>query len=138
MMNFMEVLLIGIFWFKVPIHGSLGLLLLLSGLFLVGALGMGILISTVAQTQQEAMLISWLILFPSIFLSGFFFPLEAMPTALRVGSYLIPLRYMRIIIRSVVLRGVGIGSLQEEVIALVIFSTLVLGLAARRFRKRLE
>jgi ABC-2 type transport system permease protein len=137
-LNFIQVLLIGVLWFKVPVHGDLGVLLLLSGLFLLGALGMGILISTVSNTQQEAMLLSFLILMPSIFLSGFFFPLEAMPVVLRALSYLIPLRYMLIVVRSVVLKGVGIGLLCEEVVALLIFSAVILGLAARRFRKRLE
>ena len=84
------------------------------------------------------MLASFLILLPSIFLSGFFFPLEAMPGPLRILSHLIPLRYMLIIIRSVILKGVGVVSLQEEIVALLIFSIVMLVLAARRFRKRLE
>jgi len=136
--DFLEVLLIGMFWFKVPVHGDLGLLLLLSGLFLVGTLSTGILISTISNTQQEAMLASFLILMPSIFLSGFFFPLEAMPAPLRILSHAIPLRYMLIIIRSVILKGVGVISLRDEIIALLIFSVVMLVLASRRFRKRLE
>lgn len=137
-LNLIEVLLIGVVWFKVPIHGDLGLLLLLSGLFLIGSQGLGILISTAAKSQQEAMLWSFLIMLPSIFLSGFFFPLEAMPLPLRVISHLVPLRYMLIVVRSVVLKGVGIESMGAEVFALIIFSAVVLGLAARRFRKSLE
>jgi ABC-2 type transport system permease protein len=133
-MGLIEVLTIGVFWFGVPIKGSIGLLLALSSLFLLGSLGIGILISSLAGTQQEAMLLSFLITLPSIFLSGFFFPLEAMPWALRLMSYLIPLRYMLTIIRGIVLKGVGLAALQTEVLVLLIFSTFILILASRRFR----
>ncbi len=133
-----EVLMIGVFWFGVPIRGSIALLLGLSLLFLFTSLGLGLFISSVAQTQQEAMFLSFFILLPSIFLSGFFFPLEAMPTALQVVSYTIPLRYFLIIVRSIVLKGVGITTLTNEVIALCIFGPVIMGLATRSFRKRLE
>lgn len=136
--DLVEVLIIGILWFGVPIHGSLMLLLALSALFLLGSLGIGILISTVSSTQQEAMLLSFLILLPSIFLSGFFFPLEAMPWVLQALSYLVPLRYMLIIMRGIVLKGVGMTILHSEVIFLTIFSVLTLVVAARRFRKSLD
>jgi ABC-2 type transport system permease protein len=136
--DLLEVLLIGTLWFRVPIHGSIGLLLALSGLFLLGSLGIGILISTLTRSQQEAMLMSFLILVPSIFLSGFFFPLEAMPPLLRMLSYLIPLRYMLLIIRNIVLKGIGIAALQNEVLFLGIFCAVILLLAARRFRKSLD
>ena len=96
---------------KPLIHGSVSLLLVLSALFLITSLSMGLLVSTVAQTQQEAMLLSWLILLPTIFLSGFFFPLEAMPTALRLVSYVVPLRYLLVIMRGIVLTGVGLQML---------------------------
>lgn len=78
------------------------------------------------------------ILLPSIFLSGFFFPLEAMPVALRAISYVIPLRYFLIIVRSIVLKGVGLSMLTNEVIALCIFGPALMVLATRSFRKRLE
>jgi ABC-2 type transport system permease protein len=136
--DFIEVLLIGVLWFGVPIHGSVWLLLGLSGLFLLGALGIGILISTAAHTQQEAMLMSFLFLMPSIFLSGFFFPLEAMPRLLQLLSYVVPLRYMLIIVRGIVLKGIGIGPLQSEVMILSVFCLLILVMAARRFRKSLD
>ncbi len=136
--DFLEVLVIGVVWFGVPIRGSIGLLLALAGLFLLGSLGIGILISTGAHTQQEAMLMSFLFLMPSIFLSGFFFPLEAMPWGLHVLSYFIPLRYMLIIIRSIVLKGVGLAPLRSEVLILSVFCVLILLQAARRFRKSLD
>jgi len=134
----LEILVVGTFWFDVPIRGSLGLLLALSGLFLFSSLGIGLVISTVAKTQQEAMMLSWFTLLPTIFLSGFFFPLAAMPPALQVVSYFIPLRYYLIIIRSVVLKGAGASSLRGEILALAIFGIVVMGVAAWRFRKRLD
>jgi ABC-2 type transport system permease protein len=136
--NVLEVLVIGVFWFGVPIHGSLSLLLLLSGLFLMTSLGIGIFFSSVASTQQEAMLLVFLTMLPSIFLAGFFFPIEAMPRVLQWVSYAVPLRYMLVIVRGILLKGVGVEALYQEVIALVIFGVVIMILASTRFRKRLE
>jgi ABC-2 type transport system permease protein len=137
-LNTLEVLAIGAWWFKVPIRGELSLILLLSGLFLLSSLGIGLLASTIANTQQEAMLTVWMTLLPGLFLSGFFFPLEAMPTVLRWISYLMPLRYYLVIIRAMMLKGVGLGAIQDEVIALAIFGVAIMTAAALRFRKRLD
>jgi ABC-2 type transport system permease protein len=134
----LEVLAIGVFWFGVPIRGSLGLLLGLSALFLLTSLGIGIFISSVANTQQEAMLLAFLTMFPSIFLGGFFFPIEAMPGWLQAITYVIPLRYMLVVIRGIILKGVGLQILRQEVIALSVFGVAIMLLAAARFRKRLE
>jgi ABC-2 type transport system permease protein len=134
----LEVLAIGVFWFGVPIRGSLGLLLGLSALFLLTSLGIGIFISSVANTQQEAMLLAFLTMFPSVFLGGFFFPIEAMPGWLQVITYVIPLRYMLVVIRGIILKGVGLQILRQEVAALGIFGVAIMLLAAARFRKRLE
>jgi ABC-2 type transport system permease protein len=134
----LEILIIGSLWFKVPINGDLGLLLALSGLFLVTTLGIGLFISTIARTQFEAMLSAMIIILPSIFLSGFFFPLAAMPPFLQAVSYLIPLRYFLIIVRAVVIKGVGLDAVLSEVIALAIFGVVVMGVASLRFRKRLD
>ncbi len=134
----LEVLAVGVFWFGVPIHGSLSLLLGLAALFLLTSLGVGIFVSTVANTQQEAMLVVWLMLLPSIFLAGFFFPIEAMPDWLQAISYLVPLRYMLVIIRGIILKGVGWKVLSGQVIALLVFGAIVTFFAAGRFRKRLE
>jgi len=136
--DMLEVLAIGTLWFKVPVHGSIGLLLGLSFVFLLSSLGIGIFISSVANTQQEAMLLVWLTLLPSIFLAGFFFPIEAMPPALQGISYLIPLRYMLVIMRGIILKGVGLNLLVPHVIPLLIFGVFIMGAAAMRFRKRLE
>lgn len=137
-LNTLEVMVIGYYWFKVPVRGDLWLILAVSGLFLMSSLGIGLLASTIANTQQEAMLIVWMSLLPSLFLSGFLFPLEAMPRILQWISYVFPLRYYLIIIRALMLKGVGISPIREEVIALAIFGVAIMSLAARRFRKRLD
>jgi ABC-2 type transport system permease protein len=136
--NTIEVLAVGHWWFGVPIRGDLGLILLLSGIFLVTGLGIGLFASTVANTQQEAMLTVWMTLLPSIFLSGFFFPLEAMPKFLQWLSYLMPLRYYLAIIRSLLLKGVGLATLQTDVLAMTLFAIGIMSAAALRFRKRLD
>jgi ABC-2 type transport system permease protein len=136
--NALEVLALGAWWFKVPVRGELGLIFLLSALFLLSSLGIGLLASTIANTQQEAMLTVWMLLLPSIFLSGFFFPIEAMPSALQVISYLMPLRYYLVILRSLLIKGVGFTALREEVLALAIFGLAIMSIAAMRFRKRLD
>lgn len=133
-----EILIIGHFWFGVPVRGSLWLIVFTSGLFLMSSLGIGLFASTIANTQQEAMLTVMMYNLPSIFLSGFLFPLEAMPKFLQVVSYAIPLRYYLVIIRSLMLKGVGIDAIQHEVIALAIFGTVIMTAAALRFRKRLD
>jgi ABC-2 type transport system permease protein len=132
------VLALGHLWFKVPVRGDLGLIIGLSGLLLLSGLGIGLFASTVANTQQEAMLTTWMTLLPAIFLSGFLFPLEAMPVVLRWISYVIPLRYYLVIIRALLLKGVGAAAIQNEIIALALFGVIIMGAAALRFRKRLD
>jgi ABC-2 type transport system permease protein len=133
-----EVIAVGHWWFGVPVRGSLLLIGLVSALFLLSGLGIGLFASTVAHTQQEAMLTVWMTLLPAIFLSGFFFPLANMPKLLQWVSYIIPLRYYLNIIRVLLLKGVGLESIQLDVFALVVFGVLIMGAAARRFRKRLD
>ncbi|HUF38965.1 MAG TPA: ABC transporter permease [Anaerolineales bacterium] len=136
--NTLEVLALGSLLFEVPIRGSLLLVILLSGLFVVSGLGIGLFVSAVANTQQEAMLTVFMSLLPSIFLSGFFFPLQAMPPVLQAVSYAIPLRYYLVIIRSLLIKGVGIEAIRTEIIALAVFGAAIMTLAALRFRKRLD
>jgi len=136
--DLLEILFIGVWWFGVPVRGSVPLLLALAGVFLATSLGLGILISTVSKTQQEAMLLTFFILLPSIFLSGYFFPIDAMPPFLQQVSKLVPLTYVLIIVRSIVLKGVGFDVLHGQVAALAVFGAATLGIAAMRFRKRLE
>ncbi len=136
--DLVEILVVGVLVFGVPINGSLPLLLALSGLFLVSTLGLGLFISTISNTQQEAMMSAMFTMLPSIFLSGFFFPLAAMPLPLQWISYAIPLRYFLIVVRGIILKGVGVEALWPEVIALSIFAVVIMGGAALRFRKRLD
>lgn len=137
-LNTLEVLAIGHWWFGVPVRGSLALILSLSALFLLTSLGIGLMASTFANTQQEAMLVVWMTLLPGIFLSGFFFPLEAMPQVLQWFSYITPLRYFLVVIRSLMLKDVSIAAVQQEVIALAIFGLALMTIATLRFRKRLD
>jgi ABC-2 type transport system permease protein len=136
--NTVEVLAAGAALFHVPIRGDLLLIMGVSTLFLMSGLGIGLLASTIANTQQEAILTVWMTLLPSIFLSGFFFPLQAMPAVLQWVSYAMPLRYYLVIIRALLLKGVGFPLIQNEVLALTAFGVLIMGAAALRFRKRLD
>ena len=134
----LEVLAVGSFWFGVPIHGSLWLLLALSVLALMTSLGLGLFISTISNTQQESMLLSYFIMLPSIFLSGFMFPIAAMPKVLQYFSYAVPLTYFLVIVRGIMLKGIGLELLADQVIAMAVFGVRLLVLSAARFRKRLE
>ena len=138
LMNTIEVLALGSLLFGLPIRGDLTTILLLSSLFLMSGLGIGLLISTIANTQQEAMLSAFMTVLPAIFLSGFFFPIEAMPKVLQWISLLTPLRYYLVIIRSLVIKGVGVSALHQEVLALALFGSVMMLLAALRMRKRLD
>jgi ABC-2 type transport system permease protein len=136
--NTIEVLVVGSWWFGVPVRGDLGTIMLLSSLFLITGLSIGLLASTIANTQQEAMLTVWMLLLPTIFLSGFFFPLEAMPVVLQWISSVLPLSYYLVIIRSLMIKGASVLALQNEIIALVVFGSVLMTAAAMRFRKRLD
>ena len=131
------VILAGLFWFRVPIAGSVGLLLGLSGLFIMTTLGLGLLISTVSQTQQQAMMLGFFMNPPFMLLSGFIFPIASMPAPIQVLTYLIPLRYFLVIIRGIFLKGVGLEVLWPQALALLLFGVGVLTLSALRFQKHL-
>ena len=133
-----EVILIGHFWFRVPVVGNLGLIALSSGLLLLSSLGIGLFASTVAHTQQEANVMVQMTLLPSFFLSGFFFPIDAMPRALQLVSYLSPLRYYLVAIRALMLKGAGLAAIENQLLALAVFGVLIMGAAARRFHKTLD
>jgi ABC-2 type transport system permease protein len=132
------IIAVGHWWFGVPVRGSLLLIFLLSAIFLLSGLGIGLFVSTIADTQQEAILTVFMTVLPSIFLSGFIYPLEAMPVFLQVLGYLIPLRYFLIIIRALMIKGVGLDAILPEVILLTVFGVVIMGGAALRFRKRLD
>jgi len=132
------VLLVGTFWFDVPIRGSIPLLLLLSILFLSNTLGMGILISTISRTQQQAMMTALFLIMPWMLLSGFIFPTENMPKVIQYITYLIPLRYFLVIIRGIALKGSGISALWEQALAMVLLGGVTLAFSVFRFNKRLD
>jgi drug efflux transport system permease protein len=127
-----------IFWFQVPLRGSLFTLLLLTLPFMLCTLGLGLLVSTLARTQQQAMMLAaFLFMLPQVYLSGFAFPIQNMPRVFQYLTYLIPLRYYVIILRGVFLKGVGLSVLWPEALALVALGTAILVLARLRFRRRL-
>ena len=134
----LETLFIGSWWFGVPVRSSMGLLLALSGLFLFTSLGIGLLASANAQTQQEAMITVFATMLPAIMLSGYLFPIEAMPQWLQWISAAIPLTYYLRVIRALLLKGVGVVDLQNEILALIFFAVVLIGAASLRFRKRLD
>ncbi|HLY29317.1 MAG TPA: ABC transporter permease, partial [Aggregatilineales bacterium] len=138
MVEVVLVLAVGSFWFGVPIRGSVMLLFGLTLLFILPNLGIGLLISTVATNQMQAQLMSMPIVMPSMFLSGFFFPIAAMPVFLQLVSRLIPLTYFLVIVRSLVVKGVGLEYMVPQIVALSIFSVVLVGLAIRRFHKSLD
>jgi ABC-2 type transport system permease protein len=138
-LDVMLVILVARFWFDVPLQGSVALLLALSGLFVLTTLGLGLFVSTISKTQQQAMMTAQFFFFmPFMFLSGFAFPIENMPQAIQYITYLIPLRYFIVIIRGVFLKGIGIRELWPQAVALLAFGVTIFTLSVLRFRKRLE
>jgi len=126
------------FLFHVPIRGSLGLLLLLSLLFLLTNQGLGLFISTVSRTQQQAMMSAiFFAMLPMLLLSGFVFPIENMPVIFQWFTYLIPVRFYFTIIRGIMLKGVGFEVLWDESLALLVFAVVTMVLSVWRFQKRL-
>ncbi len=134
--DLLEILVVGVFWFDVPIKGSVPLLVELSAIYVLTSLALGLLISTVAETQQEAMFLTYFLFLPFIFLSGFFFPIDAMPKALQIISMFVPLKYVLIIVRGIILKGVGLPELHGAAITISVFAAVLLVVAASRFRKR--
>ena len=132
------VLTVAVLWFSIPLKGSILLLFALAGLFVLTTLGLGLFVSTVSHTQQQAMMTAqFFVFFPMLFLSGFTFPIENMPAPVQVITYIVPLRYFLEIIRGVVLKGVGIETLWPQALALLAIGVTVLSLAVSRFQKRL-
>lgn len=138
--GFFDVLLVcavAVFWFEVPLRGSVGLLLLGSVCYLLSTLGLGLLSSSLSSTQQQAMMTTtFFFMLPMIYLSGFIFPIENMPTVIQYATYLIPLRYYLVIVRGIFLKGVGWDVLWPQFAALTTWGLIVITLAAARTRKR--
>jgi len=131
------VVLIGRYWFGVPFHGSVWTVALGLVLFTFTSIGMGLLVSLVSRTQQQAQQMVMFILIPTIVLSGFIFPIESMPAEIVPLTYLIPLRYALVVLRSAFLKGSGIGDLLWQFVGMAAFAVGIFGLAVARFQKRL-
>lgn len=141
LIGFIDVILItvlGVFWFDVPIRGSIILLFAATALYLMTTLGVGLLISTVSRTQQQAMMSTFFFYFPAVLLSGFMFPIANMPVIIQWLTYLNPLRYFLIIVRGIFLKGVGPEVLWPQMAALAVMGLLVLWVASKRFQKTLS
>ncbi len=133
------VLTLARYWFGVPMRGSIVLLFGLSGLFILTTLGLGLFISTVAKSQQQAMLIAQFFFFlPFTFLGGFAFPIANMPQLVQYITYIIPLRYFLEIVRGIMLKGATIAELWTQAVALLVFGVTILTMSTLRFHKKLE
>jgi len=132
------IALIGVFWFEVPLRGNPLILLLGNVLFLMSSVGIGLFISTISSTQQQAQISTFFFMMPAFILSGFAFPLENMPEWLQYITYANPLRYFLIIIRGVFLKGNGLDILWSEMLALAILGGFMILLSSLRFQKRLK
>jgi ABC-2 type transport system permease protein len=132
------VLVLGRLLFDVPVRGSLALLYALSGAFIVAMLGVGLLISTVARNQLQGMQIGFFVMLPSLLLSGFMFPREAMPPAARALGLALPLTYYLTILRGVLLKGLGLEYLWRDAAVLAGFAVVLIALSVNRFSKTLE
>jgi drug efflux transport system permease protein len=131
------VTLVGVLWFQIPIRGSFALLVFATSVYLMTTLGVGLLISTVSETQQQAMMSTFFFFMPAVLLSGFMFPIANMPVAVQWLTYLNPMRYAMVILRGIFLKGVGLGILWPQILALAVMGVFTLGVASRRFRKTL-
>jgi len=133
----MIVTTVALFWFKIPINGPLWLLPLSTSIYLLSVLGMGLFISTISKTQQQALMASFLFYTPAVLLSGFMFPIENMPEIIQYAMYINPLRYFLVIIRGVFLKGNGIDILWPQMAALLALGIAVITISSMRFQKRL-
>ncbi len=131
-------LLLASLWFGMPIKGSLLLLYTLSLAFFFSTLGIGVLISTVSKTFQQAVQVAQMILLPSILLSGFIFPRESLPYWLQVIGGVFPLTYFVVVIRGILIKGVGIESLWKQILPLLALGLLFFGVSITRFQKRVD
>lgn len=140
LISFIDVLVvtaIGVNWFHVPIYGSLWLLMFGAGLYLMSTIGVGLFISTISQTQQQALMSSFFFYLPAVLLSGFMFPISNMPEPAQWLTYLNPLRYFLVIIRDIFLKGSGWEILWPQFAALAVLGSALLLISSLRFQKRM-
>jgi ABC-2 type transport system permease protein len=132
------VFLVATLWFNVQIKGSVFDLFWLGSIFMLTGLGLGVFISTVSQTQRQAMMTVIFIIMPQIIISGFIFPIANMPRIIQLITYLIPLRYFLEIVRNIFLKGVGIKYLWNDAWPMIVFGVVILSLSIMRFRKKID
>ena len=137
-LNTTMVMLVGTFWFGVQISGSVLLLLGFTGLFILTSLGMGLMASTISNTQQQASMAGQFIILPNMFFSGFMFPISSMPPMVQKITYVIPLRYFITIVRGIFLKGVGWQELRGQAFILLVYGIVILTLASLTFRKQVK
>jgi len=130
-------ILVGIFIFGLPVRGSLTLLYALTSLFIIASLAQGLLISTLAKTQMQAMQMSFFVFLPSILLSGFMFPREAMPLFFNLLGNVLPLTFYLQIMRGIILKGVGLSVVWPQVLSLAVFILIVLSISIKKFQKKI-
>jgi ABC-2 type transport system permease protein len=135
--NMIVVTLISVFWFDIPVRGSIAMLLAANGFYLMTTIGTGLYISTISDTQQQAMMSAFFFYLPAVLLSGFMFPIANMPGIVQLFTYLNPLRYFLIIIRGIFLKGAGVAILWPQMLALFVLGSLVLTMAVKRFHKNI-
>lgn len=128
---------VAVFWFEIPIRGSFGLLFLATTVYLLSVLAVGLFISTISKTQQQALMATFLFFAPAILLSGFMFPIENMPAVFQYATYLNPLRYFLVIIRGLFLKGSGFSVLWPQMAALLVLGLTLITISSLRFKKRL-
>ena len=141
LISFFDVFLVtfvAVFWFDIPIKGQILLMPLNTAIYLLSVLGIGLFISTIARTQQQAMMATFLFYIPAVLLSGFMFPIENMPEIIQFLTYINPLRYFLVIIRGIFLKGNGMSMLWQQMFALLILGISVITISSLRFKKRLE
>jgi ABC-2 type transport system permease protein len=138
MIDVLLVVAVAVFWFEIPVRGSVPLLLAMSLVYLLSTLGLGLFVSTISSTQQQAMMTTtFFFLLPMVFLSGFVFPIENMPAWIQPVTYLIPLRYFLVIVRDIFMKGVGLETFWREALSLLAWGLCILTLATLRSSKRL-
>ncbi len=132
------IAIVGTLWFQVPFRGHISVLFIGAILFLISMLGVGLLISTVSSTQQQAMVTAFFFIMPAITFSGFGFPIATMPQWLQYATYLSPLRYFLVVLRGTYLKGVGIDILWPQLAAMAALGFSLLTIAILRFHKALD
>ena len=137
-LDMIGIALIGVFWFGVPLRGNPLVLLLGAVLFLISSVSVGLFISTISSTQQQAQIATFFFTLPAVNLSGFAFPIESMPGWVQILTYANPLRYFLVVIRGVFLKGIGLDILWPQMAALAVLGGMMILLSSLRFRKRLK